>query len=54
MPQRTQRRIGELMQGVFQVLADNPDGLPAREVLDQVERRIPLTEFEQSSYPNRH
>ena len=53
MPQLTQRRIGELMQGVFQVLADNPDGLPAREVLDQVERRIPLTDFEQSSYPNR-
>lgn len=53
MPQLTQRRIGELMRAVFQVLADNPDGLPAREVLDQVEHRIPLTDFEQSSYPNR-
>lgn len=53
MPQLTQHRIGELMQAVFRVLADNPDGLPAREVLDQVAHQIPLTDFEQSSYPNR-
>ena len=41
MAQLTQIRIGELMQAVFRVLADNPNGLPAREVLDQVAHQIP-------------
>lgn len=53
MAQLNQRRIGELMRAVFDVLAENPDGLPAREVLVQVEQRLPLTDFEQSTYPKR-
>ncbi|PSR20232.1 MAG: restriction endonuclease [Sulfobacillus acidophilus] len=53
MAQLTQRRIGEIMRAVFDVLAENPDGLPAREVLAQVEQRLPLTDFEKSTYPKR-
>ena len=53
MAQLTQRRIGELMQAVFHVLSDNPDGLPARQVLEEVERRVQLTDFERSTYPTR-
>jgi restriction system protein len=46
----TRRRFGELVQGVFRVLEDHPDGLPAREVLAGVERIVPPTELEQSEY----
>lgn len=53
MAQLTQRRIGELIRAVFDVLSKNPDGLPARQVLDEVEKRTPLTDFEQSTYPTR-
>lgn len=53
MAELTQKRIGELIQAVFRVLADHPDGLPAREVLATVESALPLTDFERSSYPNR-
>jgi restriction system protein len=42
-----------LVRAVFAVLQKNPDGLPAREVLDQVEKGIALTDFEKSYYPNR-
>jgi restriction system protein len=53
MTQITAKRRGELVRKVFEILLDNPDGLPAREVLERVERSLPLTEFEKSSYPNR-
>jgi len=53
MADLTQNRIGELIQAVFRVLAEHPDGLPAREVLAAVESAVPLTDFERSTYPNR-
>jgi restriction system protein len=46
----TQRR-GELLGAVFDVLADHPDGIPARDALAEVESRIELTEFEAANYP---
>lgn len=43
---------GELLRGVFDVLADHPDGIQARDALAEVEKRLGLTEFEAANYPN--
>jgi restriction system protein len=48
----TTRREGELQRGVFKILLDHPEGLPAKEVLKQMERVTPPTDFEKSDYPN--
>ncbi len=53
MAEITRRRSGELIRGVFQILLNEPEGLPAREVLKRLERLLPPTEFEASTYPNR-
>jgi restriction system protein len=45
------RRVGELLRGVFRILLDNPDGLPAREVLERLEKLVTPTDFEKSDYP---
>src|ERR671931_1369062 len=51
MAKITRKRQGELVRGVFEVLHDEPDGLPASQVLKLVEERVPPTPFEQSTYP---
>jgi len=38
---------------VFSILLEHPEGLPAKDILAQLERSIELTEFENSDYPNR-
>jgi restriction system protein len=48
----TIRRYGELSRGVFAILLDKPDGLPAQQVLRDVEALVPPTPFEQATYPN--
>jgi restriction system protein len=53
MPEVTVRRRGELVRGVFRVLADHPDGLPAKDVLAQLRAIVPPTPFEDSDYPDR-
>jgi hypothetical protein len=50
-PEITRKRVGELMRGVFKILFDAPDGLPAKEVLHRLEQVVPATEFEKSDYP---
>lgn len=45
------RRRGELLRAVFDVLAEHPDGIQARDALAAVEERIELTEFEAANYP---
>ncbi len=47
------KRRGEIVRAVFQVLLDQPDGLPAQEVLKRVETVCPPTAFEQQEYPNK-
>ena len=44
-------RRGELLYGVFDVLANHPDGVQAKQALAEVERRVGLTDFERASYP---
>lgn len=41
MAEITRRRVGELQRGVFNILLDHPDGLPASEVLDRLEKLVP-------------
>jgi restriction system protein len=53
MPEITRKRIGELQRGVFKILLDQPDGLPAKELLERLASVVPPTEFEKSEYPNR-
>lgn len=45
------RRRGELLRSVFDVLADHPDGIKARDALADVENRLGMTEFEAENYP---
>lgn len=49
----TVRRTGEIKRAVLQVLAERPEGLAAKDVLAECERRLTLTDFEKSEYPNR-
>ena len=53
MAEITRKRVGELQRGVFKVLLEHPDGLPAKEVIQRLEKVVALTPFEQSDYPNR-
>jgi restriction system protein len=53
MAEITRKRVGELQRGVFKILLDHPDGLPANEVLERLEKLVPPTDFERSDYPSR-
>jgi restriction system protein len=50
MARVTIQRYGELSRGVFAILMDKPDGLPAQQVLQEVEASVPPTSFEQEAY----
>lgn len=50
MPGLDRKRRGELLRSVFDVLAEHPDGIKARDVLKEVEQRLGPTEFEQATY----
>src|SRR5882762_10132849 len=47
----TRKRVGELQRGVIKILLDAPDGLPAKEALQRLEKVVPPTDFEKSDYP---
>src|SRR5580704_5555983 len=53
MAEITRRRLGELVQGVLRILKDKPDGMRARDVVAELERLVPPTPFEQSTYVSR-
>ncbi len=46
----TRRRTGEFLREVCTILWDKPEGLPAKVILDNVAKVIPLTDFEKGSY----
>ena len=52
MPPLDKRRRGELLRGVFDVLADHPDGIQAKDALAELEHRIELTDHEKANYPD--
>ena len=39
MAEITRKRVGELQRSVFKMLLDQPEGLPAKEVLKRLEQR---------------
>jgi restriction system protein len=41
------------MRGVFKLLLDHPEGLPARTVLERLPQVVPPTDFEKTTYPGR-
>src|SRR5438876_4582205 len=47
------KRRGEIQRGVLQVLAANPDGLQARDVINRLAELVHPTDVELSEYPNR-
>ncbi len=52
MPESSRKRQGELVRGVIEILAAEPEGLPAHEVLARLESVVPATDWENSFYPN--
>lgn len=52
MAEITLERSGTLLRKAFEVLMEHPEGLQARKVLEEVEKRVTLTSFEQSTYPS--
>lgn len=53
MAEVTRRRAGELVRGVLDILRDHPEGYAATELLKELEKKVPPTEFEKSTYPQR-
>lgn len=49
----TRRRTGQLVRGLFEVLLKHPEGLRAKDALEQVAAIVPPTPFEASEYPER-
>jgi restriction system protein len=45
------RRTGELQRGVFKILLDHPEGLPAKDIISRMLQVVPPTDFEKSDYP---
>jgi len=45
------RRLGELQRGVFKILLDQTEGLPAKEIIGRMPQVVPPTDFEKSDYP---
>lgn len=52
MAEITQKRIGELVRKVFEILLSQQDSLQAKEVLRRLEQAMSLTEFEKGTFPN--
>lgn len=52
MAETTRKRMGELTRGVFAVLLDRTEPLPASQVLKMAAERVPPTPFEQEMLPN--
>ena len=52
MAEITLKRKGEIVQGVFKILLDHPNGLAVRIILEKLANSMELTDFEKSEYPN--
>jgi restriction system protein len=47
----TTRRQGEIIQTLFRILEDEPEGLRAKTAIERVEERMELTDFEKATFP---
>lgn len=46
----TRRRTGEFLRVVFEQLWDKPEGLPAKDILEYIPKKIRLSEYESGCY----
>jgi restriction system protein len=53
MAEITRERQGQIVRAVFQVLKEQPEGVPARQVIEEVASGLGLTPFEAEDYTNR-
>lgn len=53
MAETSRRRSGELVRGIFKILLAKPDGVQVQDLLSQLEKSVPPTEFENTNYPDR-
>jgi len=51
MAEVTARRAGEMVRGLFEILATEPDGLAAKDALARLAKAVPPTPFEAADYP---
>jgi restriction system protein len=52
MPEITHQRTGQFLYFICKLLIDKPEGLPAKEIMSETSKAIPLTEFESGHYPS--
>jgi len=50
MPEITRRRTGELLRKLFEILMAQPEGIQARDALEELRRQVQLTEYESGFY----
>jgi restriction system protein len=50
MGDTSRRRTGEILKTLFEILMLHPEGLPARDALDQLRERIQLTDWEKGNF----
>lgn len=50
MAEITRRRTGELLRALFEILMQHPDGLPARQALELLAKKVPPTPFESGQF----
>ncbi len=48
----TTQRQGEMIQTLFRILKEEPEGLQAKDAIARVQDEMELTEFEKDSFPN--
>lgn len=53
MAEITVRRKGELIRGVFKILMSQQEGKQAKAVLQELEKIVPPSDFEASTYPDK-
>jgi restriction system protein len=51
MAEVTRERTGQIVRTVFEILEEHPEGVQARDVIEETKRRLPPTDFEKSLYP---
>lgn len=51
MAEITVKRQGEMIQTLFQILEQEPEGLQAKDAIAKTQDRMELTEFEKSTFP---
>lgn len=52
MAEITHQRTGQFLRFVFKLLMDKTEGLAPKEIMSEISKAIPLTEFERGYYPS--